>query len=370
VKTRPVYGPGSPHNELLDMFLVRGITPPLASLSDRPGLTADEARSRLAQSAEWRTEQRTANLELSLSHQGSDYNLGASGHLNDAMTDSYVTERVIAPLFTSHELPEGTGNTIKIPRLTTSVTVGVAGLDVATTPTGTPVSAIVTAPVAMVSGLVLASWQWMDLCLQPGAEAIAGRILGARFAESLDAQLYGGSGTTGQTVGLNKGTGATTAAYTDATPSVQEALTVLAKLRSTTSTARKARVDTIIMHNRRMSWLLDGNASTNVSGPVGITSGDDASNDFAIHGMRVVEYAGVGTAQGAGTEDSILIARSSDLDYWQSAPEIDVYEDFSGVTSAQVGIVVKGYVASPGGLRQAAGIGTSNGTGWIAPSGF
>jgi hypothetical protein len=353
------------------MFLVRGITPPLASLSDRSGLTADEARSRLAQSAEWRTEQRTANLELSLSHQGSDYNLGASGHLSDAMTDSYVTERVIAPLFTSHELPEGTGDTLKIPHVTTSATVGVAGLDAANTPTqASPVTAIVTAPVAMVSGLLTCSWQFMDLCLQPGGEAIAGKILGARYAESLDAQLYGGSAATGQTVGLNKGTGATTAAYTDASPTVQEALTALAKLRSTTSTARKARVDRMIMHNRRMSWLLDGNASTNVAGPVGITSGDDASNDFAVHGMSVVEYAGVGTAQGAGTEDSILVCRASDLDYWTRAAEIEVYEDYSGVTSGQVGVVVKGYVASPGGLRQPAGIGTSNGTGWIAPSGF
>jgi hypothetical protein len=361
---RPVYGPGSEHNYFIDRLLAAEADVPMVrGLVGRDDLTPDEARMRLAQAAGAADAERrnNANVQLSVAHGGGDFNLSAASHINSAFTDSYVNEIVVEPLFTREDLPAGVGDKLTIPRITTGATVGVAGLDGASTPTqANPVSAAVSVPVGMVSGMLTVSRQFLDLVMAPGGEAIAARILGGRYAEAVDSQLWGGSAATGQTQGIATTTGATAGAYTDATPTVQEFVTAALKLRSVTATARKARLDTVVMHPRRASWYFEGNASTDVG-----------FNALERAGLAIVEYTGVTTTDGVGTnQDQVLVCRKADLAYWASAPELIVAEEYSGLTNGQVAVAVKGYVASPGGLLTPAGIGLLTGTGLIAPSGF
>lgn len=352
--TRPIYGPGSSHNYIADLLM-----------RSQGGSEGDEARARLAGAAALEAERRNAaNLAISQSHGGSDFGgPSAAAHFNAAFTDQATKAVTIAPLFERRELPQGAGETYKVPTVTTSVTPSEQADDATVATQASPVTAAVSVPVGTISALLTVSRQWIDLVLAPGGEAIAAEILGRRYAEALDTALYSGSGSSGQTIGLRSTTSPTTGTYTDASPTVQKIAQAVLKLRSNVFKTRGAAPDVAITHPSIGSFVYAGDALT--------TGGLSIAPPFDKAGLRLVEYAGVPTNLGAGTNQAeVVLARTADLWYAASAPVIDVADDYSGITNGQLAIAVHGYVASPAGNLNPAGVGVLSGTGLIVQSGY
>jgi hypothetical protein len=341
---RPQYGKGSNANYFRDLLAAKS-----------GGAEGDEARTRIA-TARGALEARTSNLELSLSHQGSDFS--PNEHLNASFVDSATRALRIEPLFQRNELPDTPGETLKIPRLSASVT-PTSGLDAAILATATPTTASVSAPVATVSALLTVSQQWIDLVMAPGGETIAGDILGGRYAEAVDLQLASGTGASGQTIGLDATTSPTAFTFASASPTVPLMLTAIMKTRAQVAKARGVVPDAVVMHPTLSWFIFDGGASTDVN--IGA---------LQIAFPRIVESSAISIALGAGTASEIILACTRDLQYWSRPPVISVAEDYSGTNTLQLAIAVHGYVASPGANLNPTGLGLITGTGTTAQTGF
>lgn len=167
--------------------------------------------------------------------------------------------------------------------------------------------------------------------------------------------------------------------YTDADPTVAEAYPKIADAIQSIQSARYAGPDTILMHPRRWGWMLsdvDGNtrplvvpAAGNPQNAVGVASSSGYGQVVGtLLGLPVVTDAGIATDQGAGTEDTIYVYRSSDIIFMEedNAPRNVAFEETQG-GNLLVKLVVFGYSAFTAG-RYPAAISEISGTGLIAPT--
>ena len=105
------------------------------------------------------------------------------------------------------------------------------------------------------------SYQIFDLS-SPDIDLAIARTSDSLIAAETDNQLLNGSATSGQTTGINGISGATSTLYTDASPTQQELLPIVAQNWSAVMNARGIAPNVAVMHNRRWAWLTAGQDAT------------------------------------------------------------------------------------------------------------
>jgi len=184
----------------------------------------------------------------------------------------------------------------------------------------------INAPVRTISGQQGVAIQLIDQ--SPIAfDDVVFRDLVAAHAAVLDTQVIGGSGSSGQVLGVGNTPGITSVAASAVT--IAGVYSALANAVQTVHTTRFLPPEVIVMHPRRWGWflsLLDGNQRPlvlpNGNMPfnvVGVLTDVDSQQVVGnIHGLPVVTDPNIATNSGAGTEDIVYVMRSSDLILWES----------------------------------------------------
>ena len=147
--------------------------------------------------------------------------------------------------------------------------------------------------------------------------------------------------------------------YTDASPTVAELYPKLLDAVQKVQTTFFAGPNIIIMHPRRLAWILAALDSTNrplaVPAPVAMNpvsfgqgSVQYGNSGYSIAGLPVVTDATVSTAQGAGTnQDTIYIGNAQELHLWEQGsgePMMLRFEQPKG-SELDVQMIVYGYAA-------------------------
>lgn len=198
----------------------------------------------------------------------------------------------------------------------------------------------VTTPVGTIAGMVDMSAQALDRA-GSGFEMdmfIAGELASA-YGVRLDMQVFNGTGTSGQLLGLLNVSGAALVTYTDATPTVQELWMKLLEARSTAGTALGYSPTHVVLHGRRYSWLQNGR--------------DTAGGRFNIDlpGTTWVEANTLPTNLGVGTnEDAILFISAGELPLYVSPLRIEMLPEI-GSSTLTVRARIYGYAAMLGNRR-------------------
>ena len=148
---------------------------------------------------------------------------------------------------------------------------------------------------------------------------------------------------------------------TDASPTVAELYPKLLDAIQKVQTTYFGNPNVIIMHPRRLAWILAALDSTNrpLAVPVpqspmnALAVGDGgvvryANSGYAIAGLPVITDANVATNQGAGTnQDAIYIGDTNELHLWQDGDGAPMYLRFDQPKAAELDVlaVVYGYNA-------------------------
>jgi HK97 family phage major capsid protein len=249
------------------------------------------------------------------------------------LMDQYVElarpGRAFANLVQRQPLPGGT-DSINIPKLLTGTAVGIQTADNVPVVDVDLTDTFINAPVCTLAGAQGVSIQLIDQ--SPIAfDDVVFRDLVAAHAASTDQQVLSGTGVSGQVLGVDKTPGIGTVPASAVT--IQGVYSAIANAIQTIHTTRFLPAEVIVMHPRRWGWflsLLDGQqrplflpSANNPFNAAGILE-EVASQQVVgqMHGLPVVTdpnittTAGVGTA--AGTNDVIIVARTSDLVLWES----------------------------------------------------
>jgi len=238
---------------------------------------------------------------------------------------------VVAGVLGVHPLELRAGNTVKNARITSGASAviqvdagAVAQADIATAP--------ISAPVVLIAGQQVGSWQINDLSNFPSLDVAIAAEFGATVAAALDAQLLNGSGIGGQMLGLLNLAGTTAQTFTSATP-VQSSATPASsfysqvlRAMSQSATARGRLPTSLILGTRRWSWWLDGLAST-AAPLVEMESLEGDDGDYAdplapvggIGGLRVYATPAMPSTLGAGAEDRAIVLRPDSV--WLAATQ-------------------------------------------------
>ena len=245
------------------------------------------------------------------------------------LMDQYVTYarpgRAFANVTQRQTLPGGT-DSINVPKMLTGTTVGVQTADNTAVSETALTDTFINAPVRTISGQQGVAIQLIDQ--SPIAfDDVVFRDLVAAHAAVLDTQVIGGSGSSGQVLGVGNTPGITSVAASAVT--IAGVYSALANAVQTVHTTRFLPPEVIVMHPRRWGWflsLLDGNQRPlvlpNGNMPfnvVGVLTDVDSQQVVGnIHGLPVVTDPNIATNSGAGTEDIVYVMRSSDLILWES----------------------------------------------------
>ncbi|HZS25368.1 MAG TPA: HK97 family phage prohead protease [Gaiellaceae bacterium] len=265
-------------------------------------------------------------------------------------------QAVLANALPQQELPPGFvvpssafGNTL----LTTGTTAGVQTSENTAPATQDPVGAETTLNPATITGKVTISRQLLERA--KSVDMIIARDLGSAAGASLETEVIAGSGSGGHLKGLKTVAG-TTAAYTDATPTVAELWPVLWQLRSLVASAAFEIPAIVALHFRRWAWMhaaIDGQNAW-----AAFTEGVD---------LRVIETGGIPTTDGAGTnQDSIIMLTPSSVVLFTRPYEVIVDEQSGGPQS----VTFASWQFADLVTRAAVAVGLLSGTGLAAPAGF
>ena len=245
------------------------------------------------------------------------------------LMDQYVTYarpgRAFANVTQRQTLPGGT-DSINVPKMLTGTTVGVQTADNTLVSETNLTDTFINAPVRTISGQQGVAIQLIDQ--SPIAfDDVVFRDLVAAHAAVLDNQVIGGTGSSGQVLGVGNTPGISTVAASAVT--IAGVYSALANAVQTVHTTRFLPPEVIVMHPRRWGWFLslldgqqrplvlpNGNMPFNAAGI--LTDVDSQQVVGNIHGLPVVTDPNIATTSGAGTEDIIYVMRSSDLILWES----------------------------------------------------
>ncbi len=211
-----------------------------------------------------------------------------------------------------------------------------------------------------------------------GIDSIIYADLAADYATKLDAAILMSDGTSGTHLGITNVVGIDAVTYTDNDPTVAEFWPKLHDAIQGVNSARYLPPTVIVMHPRRWGWIQSGLSS---SFPIAAIQGAPV-NSIAVKqaeaygqvvgtlaGLPVVTDANIATNQGAGTEDSVIVARAEDLLLWEQgdgSPRELRFEETAG-GSLTTKLVVYGYSAFAAG-RYPSAVSEITGTGLIAPT--
>ncbi|HUR24001.1 MAG TPA: phage major capsid protein [Acidimicrobiales bacterium] len=295
------------------------------------------------------------------------------------LVDQYVAlaraARATADLVNVRPLPPGT-DSINIPAVSTGTAVAIQTADNAAVQETDLADANLSAPVRTIAGQQDVAVQLLEQ--SPVAfDEVVFSDLAADYNTKLDVQVLSGSGASGQVTGVRIVSGVNAITYTDASPTVPELYAKLADAIQQIHTGRFLPPTHIIMHPRRWAWFLSSLDSTNR--PLVVPSQSGPNNAMgnltavgsqeivgSLMGLPVVTDPSVPITLGAGTEDTIIVMRASDIWLWESTLRTRVLPDVgSGTLTTR--LQVYGYVAMQG-ARYPKAISLITGTGLIAPT--
>tara|TARA_R110002126_G_scaffold189832_1_gene337998 strand:+ start:2877 stop:4181 length:1305 start_codon:yes stop_codon:yes gene_type:complete len=169
--------------------------------------------------------------------------------------------------------------------------------------------------------------------------------------------------------------------YTDASPTVAELYPKLLDSVQQIQTSFFGGPNAIIMHPRRLAWILAALDSSNrplavpvpyAQNPVAVGSGSVVygNSGYSIAGLPVITDANVSVAQGAGTDqDTIFVANMQELHLWEQGSGEPMMLRFEQPESQQLNVtmIVYGYAAFTAN-RYPNAFSQINGTGLITPT--
>lgn len=282
--------------------------------------------------------------------------------------------RATANLATSQPLPTGT-DSINIPKVVTGTGTGIQTADNAAVTEADLDDGYIEAKVRTIAGQQDISVQLMEQSPINFDEVVFADLT-ADYATKLNLQVIGGTGASGQVLGIRQTPDIETVAITGTDVS-----TLYAKLADAVQRVHTKRFQSptvIVMHPRRWASLL---AATDTTGrPLVVPGVGNPQNVIAtlgavaaegvvgqMHGLPVVTDPSLPTGLGVGTnEDVILVLRASDLLLFESGIRARVLPEVgSGTLTTR--LQVYGYVAFTAG-RYPKSVVEIGGAGLVAPT--
>ena len=284
--------------------------------------------------------------------------------------------RPVADIARKHVLPSQ-GMTVNISRVTTGTAVGYQASENDTATEQNIDDTLLTVNVNTISGMQDVSKQ----AILRGAnieEVVLADLISA-YNTKLDNGILNGSGSSGEPTGI------TTAytqvvTYTDASPTVAELYPKIVDAIQRVQSNVFAGPSHIIMHPRRLGFLLAAVDSTgrplvvpNANGPMNAAGtfsglGYGQSGQYSMLGLPIITDANVTTTNGAGSNEDIIYVVSADEMHLWEAPGMPTYVRFEQPDGkVAIRIVLFGFSAFTAGRRPLAGA-YIGGTGLVTPS--
>ncbi|MER7836192.1 phage major capsid protein [Streptomyces sp. NPDC096040] len=299
------------------------------------------------------------------------------------LVDSWISlarpGRTSADLCFSQDLPSGT-DLLSVPKITTGSSVAAQNGELTALSQTDIATTSVTSPVITLGGTQLVSVQMLEQSAGSVDQVIMAD-LAAEYGRALDNQVLNGTGSNGQLTGLLTLSGATSVAWTQASPAVTGSGQLWGTIANTISqihSARYASPDCIIMHPRRWAWIEAAIDTTNrpliapsaLNGPnnaMGVAAAVAAQGHVGtLQGLPVFVDPLIPTNLGAGTnQDIIIVARMADVMRWESVPR---FETFTAPYAGSMGVLFRAYAYGGLAARFAGSVGKITGTGLVTPS--
>jgi hypothetical protein len=297
-------------------------------------------------------------------------------YLVDLYAPAVANMRPFADLCNHHELPDS-GMSLTIPLITTPASAALQATQLTAVSSTTLVETDLTLTVQTAAGSQNVSRQAVER--GTGVDQVTTADLFKRVATVLDNTLLN-QASTGVT------NTAQTVTYTDAspTPALFYPNIFMAESKLEQTLLAQARVDTVVMHNRRWNWLCAGVGSTwpflqNVDFPgTAQNNAIQVSNAYGSsyrgilsNGLKVCVDANVLTNGGVGTnQDEVYVLSSEESHLWE-APSQPMLIRVEQTNAANLGIllVVYEYFAFTH-KRYSSNPAKISGTGLVGPAGF
>ena len=275
--------------------------------------------------------------------------------------------RPVANVARKHQLP-AEGLTISISKVTTGSSTAVQTEGAAVSETNMDDTKL-DVSVVTVAGQQTVSRQALER--GTNVDSLVMNDLVSSYHTTLDAQVVAELlASAGQTV-----------TYTDASPTVAELYPKMVDAIQKVQTTFYAGPNAIIMHPRRLAFIMASLDTTNRPLVVpaarnmnGIASGNGAveygNSGYEMFGLPIITDANVSTAQGAGTnQDTIYIGNLQELHLWEDGSGEPMYLRFEQTKGAELDVlcVVYGYAAYTAN-RYPNAWAQINGTGLVTPT--
>jgi HK97 family phage major capsid protein len=327
VKENTFYGEASPHSWFRDLALsasesVDGFAPLPHPQFGGP----EEARKRLQREGVTR-EQRTLSTTVTAGG-----NFAPPVFLFEQFATAVRSASVLPQLLPENTLPgEIRSEQLFTPRITTGATALPQNPQNSAVSSTDIVESMVGNPIATAAGMQDVSQQLID---HSNIDLVLAADLGRALGAQLDSQLISGSGTNSQALGLVTVTGITSTAYTDASPTQQEAFVKILQACSDLAVALGKPADAILLHPRRSAWFRNWrDAATGIPAVIPWPA-------------KVTDTPNVPTANGASTnEDFALVLRTDELPIYLEAPVFRAQVDVTGSNTLTARFVASQYVA-------------------------
>ena len=284
--------------------------------------------------------------------------------------------RPVADICRKHVLP-AQGMTVNISRVTTGTAVSYQAAENDTATETNIDDTLLTVNVNTISGMQDVSKQ--AILRGANIEDVVLSDLISAYNTKLDLGILSGSGSSGEPTGLNTALTAVVT-YTDASPTVAELYPKIVDAIQRVQSNVFSGPSHIIMHPRRLGFLLAATDTTgrplvvpNANGPMNATGtysglGYGQSGQYSMLGLPIITDANVTITNGTGTnEDLIYVVSADELHLWE-APGMPTYVRFEQPDGkVAIRIVLFGFSAFTAGRRPLAGA-IIGGTGLITPT--
>lgn len=336
-----------------------------------------EARDRLARHMKEERTERAHYFKRDVGT-GAFAGLTVPQYLTDLVAPLARAGRPLADNARKLPLP-ASGMTVNLSRITTGTATAVQAAEAGAVQETNIDDTLLTVDVRTIAGQQDISFQALQRSV--GAEQVILEDLVRAYHTNLDNQIINGTGTNGQHRGILNVVGLSAATYTDATPTVAEALGSLYEIQSTIETAVFRSPTHLVMHPRRWAWFRAGIGSdaaliSQGSQYPALTWGVSGSSEYGagvrgdLAGLPVIVDGNIPTTLAPGTADTILAVNADELFLWEDpgAP-LFIRADQPGAGNLTSKLVVYGFSAFTAGRCPAAN-GSIKGTGLIAPASF
>jgi HK97 family phage major capsid protein len=253
--------------------------------------------------------------------------------------------RVTADLLDHQQLPSGVSS-INLPKVASGATTGIQATQNSALSDTAMTTTSVSSGISLIGGKQIISLQLMQQSGIPFDRVILGD-LAADYAQRLDLQVLGGSGTSGQLRGIINGAGVGSTTYTTTQPSltsVTSANSFYNKVISAATaihTTRFMPATAVVMHPNRWAWCLEGLDTT--TRPLIVTEGSSLNAAGSSAGIVAQGSAGkivlpvyldanitITTGAGSATnQDLVYVMRGGsggDLTLWESDLQVESFE--------------------------------------------